>query len=192
MEILKYKEFEGSTELDMTRNVCRGKILHIDDVVTYESKSIDNLQKQFEEAVDDYIETCNQIGKGPQKACRGQFNVRVGPGLHRAATRRSIADNTSLNDVVCKALEAYLVPATGFASVTATGLETVGVKIIKSHLTHRIGSAEIVKGFGSSAATFRITQSGISDDTSGLERYWEATGSTSEVLQEKEEQSYAH
>lgn len=192
MEILKYKEFEGSAELDMTRNVCRGKILHIDDVVTYESKSIDDLQMQFEEAVDDYIETCNQIGKEPQKACRGQFNVRVSPGLHKAATRRSIADNTSLNDVVCKALEAYLVPATGFASVAATGLEAVGTNIFKGHLIHGLGSAEIMKGFGSSTTTFRIFQREIAEETSVPERYWEATGSAAEVRPKKEERLYDH
>ena len=110
MEILRYKEFEGSAELDMARNVCRGKILHIDDLVTYESKSVSGLQKQFEDAVDDYIETCQQIGKIAQKSCRGQFNVRVGPELHREAVRRSVCENISLNEVVCRALSFYLVP----------------------------------------------------------------------------------
>ena len=110
MEILRYKEFEGSAELDMARNVCRGKILHIDDVVTYESKSVGGLEKQFEDAVDDYIETCKQIGKSAQKPCRGQFNVRVGPELHREAVRRSVREKISLNEVVCRALSFYLVP----------------------------------------------------------------------------------
>lgn len=193
MEILKYKEFEGSAELDMKRNVCRGKILQIDDVVTYESKSIDDLQKQFEEAVDDYIETCNQIGKEPQKACRGQFNVRVSPELHRAATRRSISDDTSLNDVVCKALEAYLAPTTGDASVTAKGFETaVRANIFRNRLVHGIESAEVVKGFGSSATIFRITREAITEEAGVKERYWEATGSVAEALPEREDQSYAH
>lgn len=110
MEILRYKEFEGSAELDMARNVCRGKILHIDDLVTYESKSVGGLQKQFEDAVDDYVETCEQVGKKAQKSCRGQFNVRVGPELHREAVRRSVYENISLNEVVCRALSFYLVP----------------------------------------------------------------------------------
>lgn len=190
MEILKYKEYEGSAELDMKRNVCRGKILHIDDVVTYESKSIDDLQMQFEEAVDDYIETCNQIGKEPQKACRGQFNVRVSPGLHRAAIRRSIADDTSLNDVVCKALEAYLVTFTEVTSVSAKGLETVGVNIFKRHLINARSSAEILSGFSSSATTIRMVQGAVPEEASRPERYWEATGSVEELL--KEEPTYAH
>lgn len=108
MEILKYKDFEGSAELDMHKKVCRGKVLFIDDLVTYESANIDGLQVEFETAVDDYVETCKQIGKEPQKSCRGQFNVRVPPEVHRAAARRAVVDKTSLNDVVCKALERYL------------------------------------------------------------------------------------
>ena len=43
MNILKYKDFEGSAELDMERQVCRGKLLFIDDLVTYEAASIANV-----------------------------------------------------------------------------------------------------------------------------------------------------
>lgn len=192
MEILKYKEYEGSAELDMKRNVCRGKILHIDDVVTYESKSIDDLQMQFEEAVDDYIETCNQIGKEPQKACRGQFNVRVSPGLHRAAIRRSMADDTSLNDVVCKALEVYLAPVSEVTSVSVKGLEKVGANIFKHHLINAGGSAGILSGFSSSATTFRIVQGAFSEKEGQPEQYLEATGSEGKFVIEKEEPTYAH
>lgn len=117
MEILKYKSFEGSAELDMQKKFCWGKILYIDDVVTYQSESIANLQKQFEEAVDDYIETCKLVGKEPQKPCRGLFNVRVSPELHKAALRRAITDETSLNDVVCRALESYLSPKSDLATL---------------------------------------------------------------------------
>ena len=108
MEIIKYKDFEGSVETDIKRNCCRGKILFIDDLVTYESDTLQGLHKQFEEAVDDYIETCLQVGKEPQKPFRGLFNVRVKPELHRAAVKKAAVQETSLNDLVSKALESYL------------------------------------------------------------------------------------
>lgn len=66
MDILKYKDYEGTAELDMTRGVCRGKILFIADLVTYESESPAGLQKEFESAVDDYLETCVALGKEAQ------------------------------------------------------------------------------------------------------------------------------
>lgn len=108
MDILKYKEYEGTAELDMSRGVCRGKILFISDLVTYESATPTQLQQEFEAAVDDYLETCTSLARDPAKPFRGQFNVRVPSELHRAATLCSVEDDISLNDVVVKALDAFL------------------------------------------------------------------------------------
>lgn len=108
MDILKYKDYEGTAELDMTRGVCRGKILFISDLVTYEAAMPAKLQKEFEAAVDDYIETCATLGREPQKPLKGQFNVRIPPALHKAATLRALVDDVSLNDVVVRALDGYV------------------------------------------------------------------------------------
>jgi predicted HicB family RNase H-like nuclease len=58
--------------------------------------------------VDDYLDTCRAVGKEPQRPFRGAFNVRVPQPLHRSAAVRAVADQTSLNEVVVRALEAYL------------------------------------------------------------------------------------
>lgn len=108
MDILKYKDYEGTTELDMTRGICRGKVLFIDDLVTYESAFPAELQKEFEAAVEDYLQTCVAVGKAPQRPFRGLFNVRVTPTLHRAATLRAVVDGVSLNEVVVRALGAFV------------------------------------------------------------------------------------
>jgi predicted HicB family RNase H-like nuclease len=107
MNILKYKEYEGTAELDMTKGVCRGKILFIDDLITYEAASPCDLEKEFQLAVDDYIETCTFLNRAPKKPLKGQFNVRISPALHKTATLRAITDNVCLNDVVVRALESY-------------------------------------------------------------------------------------
>ena len=112
MNILKHKEYEGTAELDMDRGICRGKVLFIDDVVTYVAASPRDLQREFEAAVDDYTQTCAALGKEPQRPFRGLFNVRVPPELHRAAALRAATDAVSLNDVVIRALNGFLfVPA---------------------------------------------------------------------------------
>ena len=108
MDILKYKEYEGTADLDMQRGVCRGKILFIDDLVTYEADSPRELQQEFEAAVDDYVATCATLGKEPQRPFRGLFNVRVPPELHRATALRATSDAVSLNDVVVRALDCFL------------------------------------------------------------------------------------
>ena len=108
MDLLQYKGYEGTAELDMTRRVCRGRVLFIDDLVTYEADTPNLLQKEFEAAIDDYLETCTQVGKEPQRPFKGLFNVRVPPALHRAAAVRATCDAVALNEVVVQALTAYL------------------------------------------------------------------------------------
>ena len=54
----------GSIELVFGEPI-RGKILGISDLITYESNSFDirEIQKQFNLSVDDYLETCEEVGK---------------------------------------------------------------------------------------------------------------------------------
>ena len=108
MNILKYKEFEGTAEVDVERGVCRGKLLFIDDLITYEAESPKQLQAEFEASVDDYLETCRLVGKEPQRPFRGMFNVRVSPALHRQAALRAAREGVALNEVVVRALDTFL------------------------------------------------------------------------------------
>lgn len=108
MAILKYKGYEGSAEVDMSRAVCYGRVLFVSDLVTYEADSPANLKPEFEAAVDDYLETCASLGRSPNKPLKGSFNVRTPPELHKDAALRAATDNTSLNEVVVSALKAYL------------------------------------------------------------------------------------
>lgn len=108
MEILKYLGYEGTAELDMDRGVCRGKVLFITDLVTYQADTPKELQAAFEASVDDYVETCATLGREPVKPMTGQFNVRIGADRHRALTIRAAQDDLSLNAVVVKAVDCYL------------------------------------------------------------------------------------
>lgn len=108
MNILKYKDFEGSAELDMERQICRGKILFIDDLVTYQAASPSELQAEFQAAVDDYLETCQLLNREPKRPLKGLFNVRVPPELHKLLHIRSLNDHCSLNETVVRACQAWV------------------------------------------------------------------------------------
>lgn len=110
MDTLEYKGFHGTAELDMSRGLCRGKILFISDLVTYEASTPAELRAEFQAAIDDYLETCAELGREPNKPASGTFNVRVSPELHRMAQIRAHVDGTSLNDVVSRALLHYVSP----------------------------------------------------------------------------------
>ena len=60
-EFKEYKGYTGSIEYDMEDRIHFGKLLKIDDFVNYHADNIIDLEKQFHEAVDDYIEFKKEI-----------------------------------------------------------------------------------------------------------------------------------
>lgn len=68
MKTLKFSGYEGTVALDGERGVWRGKLLLTGDLVTYEARTALDLQKEFEAAVLDYIETCRGLGRPPKPA----------------------------------------------------------------------------------------------------------------------------
>jgi predicted HicB family RNase H-like nuclease len=63
LRTVPYKSFEGTVEIEDNGHY-RGKILYTKDLVTYTSKTLGGLQKEFQAAVDDYLNTRKQLGQG--------------------------------------------------------------------------------------------------------------------------------
>ncbi len=103
-DILQYKEYYASLHFSSEDDVFYGKILGIDDLVNFEGASVKELKKTFHEAVDDYLETCKQLGKEPNKTYKGSFNVRIPTDLHKAAAVFASVNNISLNDFIKTAI----------------------------------------------------------------------------------------
>lgn len=106
--VLKYKDYRGLVEYSDEDSTFFGKIFGIDDLITFEGSSVKELKKAFQDAVNDYLETCKEIGKKPEKEYKGQFNVRVPVKLHRLAARRAAVNRITLNKFVENALKKAL------------------------------------------------------------------------------------
>ena len=107
-DVLTYKGFVGSVHFSADDSVFHGKIEGIDDLVTFEGASVEELTAGFKGAVEDYLQLCKRTGKQVEKSYRGTFNVRVPPELHRMAAWQSTLRGISLNQLVQRALEAEL------------------------------------------------------------------------------------
>lgn len=108
MELLNHKGYSGSVETSLDDECIHGKVLFINDLVTYEAETLSDLKQEFIAAVEDYLITCSTAGKTPDKSLSGQFNVRVKPDVHKQAVLRALQDDKTLNSVVSDALEYYL------------------------------------------------------------------------------------
>ena len=101
---MQYKGYYATVNFNAADEVFFGKIAGISDLVSFEGESVKDLKKAFQEAVDDYIETCETLGKEPGKAYKGSFNVRVDPSLHKEAAFYSAANNITLNEFIKRAI----------------------------------------------------------------------------------------
>jgi predicted HicB family RNase H-like nuclease len=103
-DILQYKNYYASVQFSATDEVFFGKVLGINDLVSFEGSSVTELKTSFEEAIEDYLETCIEIGKEPDKTYKGTFNVRVPSTLHKEAALYAAIHNITLNEFVKVAL----------------------------------------------------------------------------------------
>lgn len=106
--VLEYKGYHTRVELDTDDMILVGKIEGINDFVNFECENLDEVEKEFHQAVDDYLEFCAEMGKKPEKECKGAFNVRVDPSLHRQLAQEAMREEVSLNALVEKALQQYV------------------------------------------------------------------------------------
>ncbi len=107
-DILTYKGFIGSVHFSADDKVFHGKIEGIDDLVTFEGSTVDELIKAFHEEVDDYIKLCKEHGKESLRSYKGSFNVRISPELHRKAVVTAKTMGVTLNKFIQKAIEKEL------------------------------------------------------------------------------------
>jgi predicted HicB family RNase H-like nuclease len=110
MKAMVYKGYAARIEFDGEDNIFFGKIAGIRDGVTFHADNVTDLIAAFHEAVDDYVDTCERIGKSPQKPYSGNLMLRVDPDLHSRVARAAELAGKSLNewsqDALSKAADA--------------------------------------------------------------------------------------
>ncbi|HEY1018003.1 MAG TPA: type II toxin-antitoxin system HicB family antitoxin [Sediminibacterium sp.] len=118
-DILQYKGYFASVQFSAEDEVFFGKILGINDLVSFEGTTVKELKDAFKEAIEDYLETCKELEKEPEKMYKGSFNVRIPSELHRQAALVSAGKNMSLNDFVRYAIDLALSKTTNHRTLDA-------------------------------------------------------------------------
>jgi predicted HicB family RNase H-like nuclease len=98
------KGYTALVSYDDDDGIFVGQIAGIRDGVTFHGDSVEALKAAFEEAVDDYLETCAKVGKEPQRAYSGQVMFRIDPEIHRRAALAAEVAGKSLNQFAEEAL----------------------------------------------------------------------------------------
>ena len=95
--VIEYNGYLGSIEYSPEDKLFFGKIEMIDDLITFEADSASELENNFKTVVDEYVQTCKELNREPQKVYKGVFNVRVDPLLHKKLFKEALKKGVSLN-----------------------------------------------------------------------------------------------
>ena len=106
--ILEYMGYYTKIEYSSEDRILHGRIEGIGDLITFQSAEATKIEEEFQNAIDDYLTFCEEVGKDPDKSYKGSFNIRINPDLHKKLAIKAFKNNESLNQTVENAIREYL------------------------------------------------------------------------------------
>ena len=94
---MSYKGYTASMIFDTEDKIIVGRVLDIDDIISFHGESVAEFEATFHSAVNDYIAAAKALGSAPEKPASGKLMLRIAPEVHAAAVRAAARSGTSLN-----------------------------------------------------------------------------------------------
>ncbi|MEI7835654.1 MAG: type II toxin-antitoxin system HicB family antitoxin [Planctomycetota bacterium] len=103
--MIEYKGYFEKVEYDAEANILHGEVLGIRDVVTFQARSVDEVERAFHESADDYLAFCRDRREKTDKPCSGKFVVRIGSDLRRRVAALAQESHKSINTIFSECLQ---------------------------------------------------------------------------------------
>jgi predicted HicB family RNase H-like nuclease len=98
--MLTYKGYTGHVEFDDEGGLFHGEVLDTRDVITFQGRSVDEIEAAFRESIEDYLAFCAERGERPDKPFSGRLMLRLPKELHRDVFVGAKREGKSLNQFV--------------------------------------------------------------------------------------------
>jgi predicted HicB family RNase H-like nuclease len=102
--MMTYKGYTANLEVDVEAGIIFGRVLDINDVVTFKGKTVEEARQEFYKSVDDYLAFCEDLGEEPDKPFSGKLPFRTTPEHHRkifiAASKAGKSINAWMDEVL--------------------------------------------------------------------------------------------
>lgn len=94
---MSYKGYVARIEFDERDNLLIGRLLGVRSIISFHGETVGELRAEFENAVDDYVRECEELGIKPEKPASGKLLLRVPPEIHGKALVVAQSAGKSLN-----------------------------------------------------------------------------------------------
>ena len=102
--MMTYKGYSANLEVDVEANIIFGRVLDINDIVTFKGETVEEARQEFHKSVDDYLAFCEDLGEEPDKPFSGKLPFRTTPEHHRkifiAASKAGKSINAWMHEVL--------------------------------------------------------------------------------------------
>ena len=105
MTTMTHDGYVATIELDEEAGLFHGEVINTRDVLTFQGRTLDELNIAFADTIADYVAWCRERGKEPQRPYSGSFTVRISPELHRRVATAAARSGKSVNTFVAETLE---------------------------------------------------------------------------------------
>lgn len=102
--MLKYKGYHGQVEFDEEAGLFHGEVVDLRDVITFQGKSVDELEQAFQDSVDDYLDLCRERNEEPDRPFSGRLMLRLPSEIHRNVYVQAKKEGKSLNEFISEKL----------------------------------------------------------------------------------------
>jgi len=106
--MLRYKHYSGIVEYDDHGKIFTGEVIGLKDVITFQGRTAEELERSFRESIDFYLELCARDGASPDRPFSGRFNLRISPELHRRIAETAVRERKSQNQWIVETIEKSL------------------------------------------------------------------------------------
>ena len=103
-DVMKYKGFIGSVHYASEDRVFYGRVEGINDLITFEGSTVDELEEGFKYMIEEHIKDCRKNDVPIEKSYKGNLNIRLSPEVHKKAARNASLKGISLNQYINDAI----------------------------------------------------------------------------------------
>ncbi|WP_293996721.1 type II toxin-antitoxin system HicB family antitoxin [Sphaerotilus sp.] len=107
---VQHKGYTARIEYDERDNILVGRVLGIRTIISFHGETVSEVRREFEAAIEDFLNDCQAQGIKPEKPASGKLMLRVPPQVHGAALVAAEAAGKSLNQWAMEVIQSAAQP----------------------------------------------------------------------------------
>ena len=110
MNTMQHKGYTARIDYDERDNILVGRVLGIRAIISFHGETVSEVRREFETAIEDFLNDCQDQGIEPEKPASGKLMLRVPPQVHGAALVAAEAAGKSLNQWATEVIQSAAQP----------------------------------------------------------------------------------